>query len=169
MITFLETHGNIVKSQLWFLRVNIIGDNFGTYIMATYRKTSTISRTLVGNKIVDNSDEVGATPITKANLRDLIAATGLVILVQLDSNRRFVDRVTLKFDGWPRKIVRHISYTTSSFVYHFISISKFKLELQSGNAQSFIPWLCVFNHMSSGWLTMLPYVIRMRQLIFRMI
>ena len=27
-----------------------------------YRKTSNISRTLVGNKIVDNSDVVGAAP-----------------------------------------------------------------------------------------------------------
>ena len=27
-----------------------------------YRKTSNISRTLVGNKIVDNSDVVGASP-----------------------------------------------------------------------------------------------------------
>ena len=35
----------------------------------------------------------------KANLRDLIAATGLVTLLKLDSNRRFSARVTLKFDG----------------------------------------------------------------------
>ena len=71
----------------------------------------------------------------KANLRDLKAATGLVILLKLDSNHRFLAGVTLKFDGWPRKIIRHVFYTTSSFVYHFISISEFKLELQSGNAQ----------------------------------
>ena len=71
----------------------------------------------------------------KANLRDLKAATGLVISLKLDSNHRFFARVTLKFDGWPRKIIRHIFYRTSSFVYHFISISEFKLELQSGNAQ----------------------------------
>ena len=32
----------------------------------TYRKTSHISRTLVGNKIVDNSDEVGASPVGAA-------------------------------------------------------------------------------------------------------
>ena len=74
--------------------------------------------------------------IIKANLRDLIAATGLVILHKLDSNRRFFARVTLKFDGWPRKIIMRVFYTTSSFVYHFISISEFKLELQSVNAQS---------------------------------
>ena len=44
----------------------------------------------------------------KANLRDLIAATGLVILLKLDSNRRFSARVTLTFDGWPRKTIGHL-------------------------------------------------------------
>ena len=32
----------------------------------TYRKTSNISRTLVGNKIVDNSDVVRASPVGAA-------------------------------------------------------------------------------------------------------
>ena len=32
----------------------------------SYRKTSNISRTLVGNKIVDNSDVVGASPVGTA-------------------------------------------------------------------------------------------------------
>ena len=54
--------------------------------------------------------------LNKANLRDLIAATGLVILLKLDSNRGFFARVTLKFDGWLRKIIRHVFYTTSSCV-----------------------------------------------------
>ena len=31
-----------------------------------YRKTSNVSRTLVGNKIVDNSDVVGASPVGAA-------------------------------------------------------------------------------------------------------
>ena len=31
-----------------------------------YRKTSNISRTLAGNKIVDNSDVVGASPVGAA-------------------------------------------------------------------------------------------------------
>ena len=62
----------------------------------------------------------------KANLMDLIAATGLVILFKLDSNHRFSACVTLKFDGWHRQIIRHVFYTTSSFVYHFRSISEFK-------------------------------------------
>ena len=34
--------------------------------MNEYRKTSNISRTLVGNKIVDNSDVVGASPVGAA-------------------------------------------------------------------------------------------------------
>ena len=43
--------------------------------------------------------------------------------------------MTSKFNGWPRKIIGHLFYTTSSFVHHFKSISEFKLELQSGNAK----------------------------------
>ena len=126
----------------------------------------------------------------KANLRDLIAATGLVILLKLDLNRRFFSLcdleiwwmtpknnrapllcyfklfasfrshwwiqtgvtvqkhliwvkidvffsgVTLKFDGWPSKTIEHLFYATSSFVQHFVAIGEFKLELESGNAQS---------------------------------
>ena len=40
-----------------------------------------------------------------------------------------------KFDGWPWKTIGHLSFAVSSFVQHFIAISEFKLELQSGNAQ----------------------------------
>ena len=131
-----------------------------------------------------------STKSNKANLRDLIAATGLVILLKLDLNRRFFSpcdldiwwmtqknnrapllcyfklfasfrshwwiqtgvavrkrliwvkidaffsRVTLKFDGWPSKTIGHLFYATSSFVYHFVAIGEYKLELQSGNTQS---------------------------------
>ena len=59
--------------------------------------------------------------LNKANLRDLIAEIGLVILLKLDSNRWFFAHVTLKFDGWPRKITRHVFYTTSSFNLCIIS------------------------------------------------
>ena len=41
-----------------------------------------------------------------------------------------------KFDGWPSKTIGHLFYATSSFMHHFIAIGEFKLELQSGNAQS---------------------------------
>ena len=55
------------------------------------------------------------------------------IRVKIDN---FLSRVTLKFDGWPSKTIGHLFYATSSFVQHFIGIGEFKLELQSGNAQS---------------------------------
>ena len=73
--------------------------------------------------------------INKANLRDLIAATGLVISnwIQIVN---FSACVTVKFDGWPCKNIGHLSYATSSFVHHFVAIGEYKLELQSGNAQS---------------------------------
>ena len=35
-------------------------------VLVTYRKTSNISRTLVGNIIVDNSDAAGASPVGAA-------------------------------------------------------------------------------------------------------
>ena len=44
--------------------------------------------------------------------------------------------MTLKFDRWPWKTTGHLFYATSSFVHHFVAIGEFKLELQSGNAQS---------------------------------
>ena len=43
-----------------------IGDDIRARSKQTYRKTSNISRTLVGNKIVDNSDVVGASPVGAA-------------------------------------------------------------------------------------------------------
>ena len=47
-----------------------------------------------------------------------------------------LSRVTLKFDGWLWKTIGHLFYATSSFVHHFVAIGEFKLQLQSGNAQS---------------------------------
>ena len=50
--------------------VRFFGENhaYGScYVMVCYyRKTSNISRTLVGSKIVDNSDVVGASPVAAA-------------------------------------------------------------------------------------------------------
>ena len=76
----------------------------------------------------------------KANLRDLIAATRLVILQFVGpcdlTNRRPVWSWNLmKFGGSPRHKIGHLFLTTSSFVHHFKTISEFKLEFQSGNAQ----------------------------------
>ena len=129
----------------------------------------------------------------EANLTDLIASTGLVNLLKLDSNGRFFSpceieiwwmtpknnrgpllcyfklfasfrshwwvqtevtvwkriiwvkiddfflffsHVTLQFDGWHWKIIGHLFYATSSYVHRFVAIAEFKLELQSGNAES---------------------------------
>ena len=54
------------------------------------------------------------------------------IWVKIDD---FFSRVTLPFDAWPWKTIGHLFYATSSFVQHFVAISDFKPELQSGNAQ----------------------------------
>ena len=48
----------------------------------------------------------------------------------------FLSRTPLKFCRWPWKTIGHLFYATSSFVQHFVAIGEFKLELQSGNAQS---------------------------------
>ena len=48
----------------------------------------------------------------------------------------FFSRVTLQFDVWPWKTIGHLFYATSNFVHHFVAIGEFKLEIQSGNAQS---------------------------------
>ena len=66
---------------------------------------------------------------------DLITATSLVISnwIQIVN---FSTRVTVKFDGWPKKKIGHLFYATSSFVQHSLAIGEFKLELQSGKAKS---------------------------------
>ena len=53
----------------------------------------------------------------------------------------FYSRVTLKFDGLPSKTIGPLFYATSSFVHHFVAIDEFKLELESGNAQSGSNWM----------------------------
>ena len=46
-----------------------------------------------------------------------------------------LSRVTSKFDEWSWKTIGHLLGATSSCVRHFVPISQFKLELQSGNTQ----------------------------------
>ena len=48
----------------------------------------------------------------------------------------FLPRVTLKFDGWPRKTKGPLFCATASFVHRFVAICGVKPELQSGNAQT---------------------------------
>ena len=84
--------------------------------------------------------EIWQMTFNKANLRDLIAATGLAISnwIQIVN---FSARVTVKFDGWPCKTIGQLFYATSSFVHHFVPIGEFKLKLQSGNTQSGSNWM----------------------------
>ena len=69
----------------------------------------------------------------KVNLRDLIAATGLVILLKFDPNHRFFSPCDLEI-WWMTSKNYRATLPTSSFV-HFKSIGELKLKLQSGNAQ----------------------------------
>ena len=69
-----------------------------------------------------------------ANLRVLIAATGLVILPKLDLNRRFFSPCDLEIWWMTQKTIGHLFYATLSFLHHFVAIGEYKLELQSGNA-----------------------------------
>ena len=49
-----------------FMPILVALYSFEFYIFLMYRKTSNIRRTFVGNKIVDHSDVVGASPIGAA-------------------------------------------------------------------------------------------------------
>ena len=73
--------------------------------------------------------------IMKANLRDLIAHTGLVILLKSDSSRQFFSLCDHKIWWMTSKNNSHLFFTTSSFMRHFKAIGELKLVLQSGNAQ----------------------------------
>ena len=49
---------------------------------------------------------------------------------------RFLEPCDLEIWRMTLKTIGHLLNATSSFVYHFLAIGEFKLELQSGNAQS---------------------------------
>ena len=72
----------------------------------------------------------------KANLRDLIAATSLVILLKMDSNRRFFSPCDLEIwwmtsKNYRAPLLHYIKHCASSPK----TLGEFKLELLSGNAQ----------------------------------
>ena len=66
--------------------------------------------------------------VNKANLRDLIAATGLVILLKLDLNRRFFSPCDLEIWWMTKKTIGHLFYATLSFLHHFVAIGEYKLD-----------------------------------------
>ena len=71
--------------------------------------------------------------LNKANLRDLIAPSGLVILN--DIQIKFSARGTSKFDRWPRKTIGKLFYAPWNYVCHLVAIDDFKLQLSSRNVQ----------------------------------
>ena len=77
--------------------------------------------------------EIQSSKDNKANLRNLIAATGQVFLLKIGFKSLIFGFMWP--DGRPQKTIGHVLYTMSSFVHHFKAIGEFKLELQSGNAQ----------------------------------
>ena len=72
----------------------------------------------------------------KANLRDLITATSLVIFLKLDLNHPFFSPCDLEIWWMTQKTIGHLFYATLSFLHHFIAIGEYKLELHSGNPKS---------------------------------
>ena len=66
-VILIEKRQHYIHSQWDVTFVECVKFNLSAYIKnSNYRKTSSISRTLVGNKIVDHSDVVGATPVGAA-------------------------------------------------------------------------------------------------------
>ena len=61
----------------------------------------------------------------------------------------------MKFNGWPRTMIRLLFNITSSFVHHFKPFGEFTLELLSGNAQfgskSVIVFLSPVTLKFDGW------------------
>ena len=74
-----------------------------------------VTNHIIKNKFIYEHINACPTISNKANLRDLIAVTGLVILIKLDSNHRFLNLCDL-------------FYTASSFVHHFKSIVNLNLK-----------------------------------------
>ena len=62
-IIFLRFYKFSADGEFWFVICGWFVFWKRISIHETYRKTSNISRTLVGNKIADNSDVVGASPV----------------------------------------------------------------------------------------------------------
>ena len=42
-----------------------------------------------------------------------------------------LSRVTLEFDRWPWKTIAHLFYVSSSFMHHFIAISRFHIKIDT--------------------------------------
>ena len=59
---------------------------------------------------------------------------------KLGQIRRFLEPCDLEIWRMTLQTIGHLFYASSNFVHHFVAIGEFKLELQSGNAQSGSNW-----------------------------
>ena len=64
----------------------------------------------------------------------LIAATGLVIFLKLDSNHQLFSLCDLEIWWMTPETIGYLFYAPLSFLHHFVAIGEFKLKLESGNA-----------------------------------
>ena len=70
----------------------------------------------------------------KANLRDFIAATGLMTSNEIQMD--FSAHVTLKFDRWLQEMIGNIFHAPKNYAYHFIAIHEFKLSCHKETLKS---------------------------------
>ena len=95
--------------------------------------------------------------LKKANLRDLIAANSLVILLKIGfklSIFRSMLPSNLMDDLEKQKKIGHLFCTTSSFVHHFKPIGEFKLQLQSRMLNLGKNWRFVLCDLEIWWMTL---------------
>ena len=118
----IEIHAFSMTKSIWkcrlengshFVSASLMPLTWHWLHMCTRRQSSKCLNSLLQGEV--------AVILNKANLRDLIAATSLVILLKIGLKSSifrsmFLSCVTLKFDGWPWKTIGHLFYATSSFV-----------------------------------------------------
>ena len=127
----LEVKGKITLARSWHHKfIHFITDTCCLCIFAYYCIQTNM---LHHFKVLAVSVKQKSLCTKKANLRDLVAAIGLVISngIQID----FSSRVTQKFDRRHREKGEHLLWY-QNYKCHFVAIHEFKLELLSGNTQT---------------------------------
>ena len=125
MAAILQTQFfNLVPYIDWnFSELGSQGCNWGIVMSGSYKGLAPRMRQFTSrihwhlNASLDINEVITVLLVNKANLRDLIAATGLVILLTLDS--MFSVRMILKLVGWIRKTIGLLLCLTSSLSHHF--------------------------------------------------
>ena len=115
------------------------------HMVIKYRKTSNISHTLVGNKIVDNSDVVGVSPVSAAPTTSSFSTPGFNGLSKDNCNRI---QETFKLWDLVQLILEVLQYMLECWIYwprllpfhpHNFSDNgqKYSMSYDSGHCQCF--------------------------------